>query len=56
MMGPILLSLHNIAYYQRLTNEIRQRITDGTFAEWSAKFITGYNEKINALPEEGTEL
>ncbi|MBM4104375.1 MAG: tRNA guanosine(34) transglycosylase Tgt [Planctomycetes bacterium] len=56
MMGPILVSLHNIAYYQRLMNEIRQRITDGTFAEWSAKFITGYNEKTNALPEEGTEL
>jgi queuine tRNA-ribosyltransferase len=56
MLGPILLSLHNIAYYQRLMNEIRQRITDGTFADWSAKFITGYNEKINTLPEEGTEL
>jgi queuine tRNA-ribosyltransferase len=56
MMGPILLSLHNIAYYQRLMNEIRQRITDGTFADWSARFMTGYNEKINALPEEGTEL
>jgi queuine tRNA-ribosyltransferase len=56
MLGPILVSLHNIAYYQRLMNEIRQRITDGTFAEWSAKFITGYNEKTNALPEEGTEL
>jgi queuine tRNA-ribosyltransferase len=56
MLGPILVSLHNIACYQRLMNEIRQRITDGTFADWSARFIAGYNEKINTLPEEGTEL
>jgi len=56
MLGPILVSLHNIAYYQRLMKEIRQRITDGTFAAWSAEFITDYDEKTNVLSEEGTEL
>jgi queuine tRNA-ribosyltransferase len=53
MLGPILLSLHNIAYYQRLMNEIRQRIEDGTFADWSADFLNRHNETINTLDVEG---
>jgi queuine tRNA-ribosyltransferase len=55
MLGPILLSLHNIAYYQRLMKDIRQRIEDGTFADWSAEYMMKYNEQLNILPEEGTE-
>ncbi|RIK66136.1 MAG: tRNA guanosine(34) transglycosylase Tgt [Planctomycetota bacterium] len=31
MLGPILVSLHNIAYYQRLMRRIRQAIAEGTF-------------------------
>ena len=56
MLGPILLSLHNIAYYQRLMNEIRRRIGDGTFADWSAEFIINDYRKTELLHEEGTEL
>ncbi|MBN2512785.1 MAG: tRNA guanosine(34) transglycosylase Tgt [Sedimentisphaerales bacterium] len=54
MLGPILLSLHNIAYYQRLMNEIRRRIEDGTFADWSAAFIENFKEKSTPFVE-GTE-
>lgn len=35
MLGPILLSLHNIAYYQRLMAEIRRRIEDASFSAWA---------------------
>jgi queuine tRNA-ribosyltransferase len=36
MLGPILLSLHNLAFYCRLMAEIRQAITAGRFAEFCA--------------------
>lgn len=36
MLGPTLLSLHNVAYYSRLMAEIRQAIAAGTFAEFCA--------------------
>lgn len=56
MLGPILVSLHNIAYYQRLMNEIRQRIRDGRFADWSEEFIAKHNGKTELLTEEGTHV
>ena len=31
MLGPILLSLHNVRFYQRLMADIRQALRDGTF-------------------------
>lgn len=31
MLGPILVSLHNIAYYQRLMRRIREAVAAGTF-------------------------
>lgn len=33
MLGPMLVSLHNIAYYQRLMRRIRESIAAGTFQE-----------------------
>jgi queuine tRNA-ribosyltransferase len=36
MLGPILLSLHNLAFYCRLMEEIRQAIQAGRFAEFRA--------------------
>ena len=39
MLGPILLSMHNITFYQKLMSEIRTRIEDDTFAEWADEFI-----------------
>ncbi len=34
MLGPILLSIHNITYYQRLLAEARRAIAEGRFAEF----------------------
>jgi queuine tRNA-ribosyltransferase len=39
MLGPILLSLHNITFYQRLMESIRRRIEDGCFAGWAEEQI-----------------
>jgi len=39
MLGPILVSLHNITFYQQLMSEIRQRINEGTFAPWADECI-----------------
>jgi queuine tRNA-ribosyltransferase len=35
MLGPILVSIHNIRFYQRLMGRIRERIENGTFADWA---------------------
>ncbi len=56
MMGPILLSIHNVAYYQRLMQMIRQRIQDGTFAGWSADFLNQQKPYTNLDTEERTKL
>jgi queuine tRNA-ribosyltransferase len=36
MLGPTLLSLHNLAYYSRLVAEARQAIREGRFADFCA--------------------
>ncbi len=35
MLGPILLSLHNLRFYQRWMDEIRRQIEAGRFDSWS---------------------
>jgi queuine tRNA-ribosyltransferase len=35
MLGPILLSLHNVAFYQRLMRQLREAILAGTVAEFA---------------------
>lgn len=35
MLGPILVSLHNLTFYQRLMAEMRQAIRNNEFNEWS---------------------
>lgn len=37
MLGPILVSLHNLRFYQRLMGEIRQAVRENNFAEWAAE-------------------
>ncbi len=39
MLGPILLSIHNISYFQRLMANIRQKIQEDTFARWARDFL-----------------
>jgi queuine tRNA-ribosyltransferase len=44
MLGPILLSIHNLRFYQRLMNEIRANIGKNCFSEWSAGQIEKFRE------------
>ncbi|MDD5327830.1 MAG: tRNA guanosine(34) transglycosylase Tgt [Phycisphaerae bacterium] len=37
MLGPILVSLHNLRFYQRLTAGARQAIKENKFADWAAE-------------------
>lgn len=42
MLGPILLSIHNLHFYQRLMAEIRTAIDAGRFAQWAESAIAKY--------------
>jgi queuine tRNA-ribosyltransferase len=42
MLGPILLSLHNLRFYQRLMARIRQSIEKSEFDDWSAEKLKKY--------------
>ncbi|OHB52967.1 MAG: tRNA guanosine(34) transglycosylase Tgt [Planctomycetes bacterium GWF2_42_9] len=35
MLGPILLSLHNIVFYHNLMDKIRENVENGTFTKWA---------------------
>ena len=39
MLGSMLLTLHNINFYQDLMSEIRKNIKNGTFHEFHDKYI-----------------
>jgi queuine tRNA-ribosyltransferase len=43
MLGPILLSLHNIAFYQRLMRELRSAILAGEVGEFVASRLARWN-------------
>ncbi|NBX03293.1 MAG: tRNA guanosine(34) transglycosylase Tgt [Alphaproteobacteria bacterium] len=42
MLGPILLTWHNLAFYQELMKSIRAAISDGKLAEFGETFLTRY--------------
>jgi len=42
MLGPILLSLHNLRFHQRLMARIRESISAGRFHEWAAEQLGRY--------------
>ncbi len=44
MLGPILLSMHNLAYYQRLMRMAREAIAVDTFAEFHDRMTAGWNK------------
>lgn len=44
MMGPILLSLHNLAYYQRLMTQAREAIANDQFMEFYQQRFAGWGE------------
>jgi len=46
MLGPILLSLHNVAYYCRFMAEIRQAIREHRFAEFRSVRLARYTSNL----------
>lgn len=44
MLGPILLSMHNLTYYQRLLRDARQAIAAGRFVEFHEEKKRGWRE------------
>jgi queuine tRNA-ribosyltransferase len=44
MLGPTLVSLHNIRFFQRLMADIHTQIAAGTFSEWADRQIARYSE------------
>ena len=46
MLGPTLLSLHNVAYYSRLMADIRHAIAAGRYAEFCAVSLARWGVKI----------
>jgi len=43
MLGPILLSLHNLRFYQRLMTKIRENIQKNRFSAWADEQLKRYN-------------
>jgi queuine tRNA-ribosyltransferase len=46
MLGPTLLSLHNVAFYCRLTAEARRAIREGRFAEFHAVSLARWSASV----------
>ena len=46
MLGPILLSLHNIAYYQRLLRELREAIRQKAVTEFRSVHLARWNASV----------
>jgi queuine tRNA-ribosyltransferase len=44
MLGPILLSIHNIRFYQRLMAQIHQKIGNNEFGTWAPENLKKYKE------------
>jgi queuine tRNA-ribosyltransferase len=43
MLGPTLVSIHNVTYYQRLTAGARRAIEEGRFAAYRAEKLAGWS-------------
>ena len=46
MLGPILLSLHNLAYYQRMLRDLRAAIRRGEAGEFRAAQLARWNRSV----------
>jgi queuine tRNA-ribosyltransferase len=44
MLGPILLSIHNLRFYQRLMSEITGKINEGVFDKWAGEMIGKFSQ------------
>ena len=47
MLGGILLSLHNIYFYQEMMRGIRKAIEEGNLNSFNKEFRRNYNTKLD---------
>ncbi|MDA7951695.1 MAG: tRNA-guanine transglycosylase, partial [Pirellulaceae bacterium] len=50
MLGPVLLTIHNITYYQRLMAEARQAIEEGRYEAFYQNKMAGWGEVTTPQP------
>jgi len=53
MLGPILTSLHNIRFYQRLMAKIRHTLKNNEFSAWAAEQLKKYRQFDQPKYDEG---
>lgn len=46
MLGPMIASQHNLAFYLWLVDEARRRIAEGTFATWKSQMVVKLAQRI----------
>ena len=46
MLGPMIASQHNIAFYLWLVDEARRKIEEGTFASWKQAMVTKVTQRL----------
>lgn len=51
MLGPILLSIHNLTYYQRLLEGARRAIEQQRFDSFRLEKLTGWSSAVISTPE-----
>ena len=51
MLGPILLSLHNLTYYQRIMAEARKAIEEHRFMDYLEKKKLGWGDRQPSDPD-----
>jgi queuine tRNA-ribosyltransferase len=55
MLGPIMLSLHNIFFYHNLMDKMRENIENGTFTKWAEQALQSPAYARNKLANNDTE-
>jgi tRNA-guanine family transglycosylase len=46
MLGPMIASYHNLAFYIRLMNEIRYHILEGSYDQYYIKAMDTYMKRL----------
>jgi queuine tRNA-ribosyltransferase len=46
MLGPMIASIHNLAFYQWLVREARKHIEEGDFMNWKSKMVKQLSERL----------
>ncbi|MEI6576045.1 MAG: tRNA guanosine(34) transglycosylase Tgt [Bacteroidota bacterium] len=46
MLGPMIATVHNLGFYLNLMKEVREKITEGTFAGWKNVMVTKLQQRV----------